>query len=253
MLRSVSIYVGIYAHTGALCKHRTIRLCVCVEVGWLNRFLNAGLHHSIYGPSWESWWRHQMEIFSALLAICAGNSPVTGEFPTQRPVTRSFDVYFDLRPNERLSKQSWGWWFETLSRSLWRHRNDELSQLQCVSIHIPGWLLKWQRTRFSHINSKQVFHKSMLSVGEVTLKNELHWEHKMCNFGQKYILFSYYIIFRPNCMKNIFKLKFDSCQTLMHQNILLWPWCTQAAGIRLGNEGKCRYEKKTPVTWFLNW
>ena len=69
------------------------------------------------------WWRHQMEIFSALLAICAGNSPVTGEFPTQRPVTRSFDVYFDLRPNERLSKQWWGWWFETLSRSLWRHRN----------------------------------------------------------------------------------------------------------------------------------
>ena len=53
-----------------------------------------------------SWWRHQMETFSALLAICAGNSPVPGEFPTQRPVTRSFDVYFDLRPNKRLSKQS---------------------------------------------------------------------------------------------------------------------------------------------------
>ena len=38
-----------------------------------------------------------METFSALLAICAGNSPVTGEFPTQRPVMRSFDVFFDLR------------------------------------------------------------------------------------------------------------------------------------------------------------
>ena len=62
-----------------------------------------------------SWWRHQMEIFSALLAICAGNSPVPGEFPTQRPVTRSFDVYFNLRPNKRLSKQSWGWWFEAQS------------------------------------------------------------------------------------------------------------------------------------------
>ena len=37
-----------------------------------------------------------METFSALLAICAGNSPVPGEFPTQRPVTRSFDVFFDL-------------------------------------------------------------------------------------------------------------------------------------------------------------
>ena len=48
---------------------------------------------------------------------------VPGEFPTQRPVTRSFDVFFDVRPNKQLSKQSWGWWFETLSPSLWRHRN----------------------------------------------------------------------------------------------------------------------------------
>ena len=71
----------------------------------------------------NSWWRYQMETFSALLAICAGNSPVPGEFPSQRPVTRSFDIFFDLRLNKRLSKQSWGWWFETLSRSLWRHRN----------------------------------------------------------------------------------------------------------------------------------
>ena len=46
-----------------------------------------------------------METFSALLAICAGNSPVPGEFLAQRPVTRSFDVYFDLSPNKRLSKQ----------------------------------------------------------------------------------------------------------------------------------------------------
>ena len=40
-----------------------------------------------------------MEAFSALLAICAGNSPVSGEFPTQRPVTRSLDVFFDLHQN----------------------------------------------------------------------------------------------------------------------------------------------------------
>ena len=64
-----------------------------------------------------------METFSALLAICAGNSPVPGEFPAQRPVTRSFDVFFDLRLNKRLSKQPWGWWFETPAWSLWRHRN----------------------------------------------------------------------------------------------------------------------------------
>ena len=77
---------------------------------------DARLNHS-------PWWRHQMEIFCALLAICAGNSPVTGEFPTQRPVTRSFDVFSDLRLNKRLSKQWWGWWFETPPRPLWRHYN----------------------------------------------------------------------------------------------------------------------------------
>ena len=64
-----------------------------------------------------------METFSALLAICAGNSPVPGEFPTQRPMTRSFDVFFDLCLNKQLSKEWQGWWFETLSCSLWRHRN----------------------------------------------------------------------------------------------------------------------------------
>ena len=75
------------------------------------------------GVNFYSWWRHQMERFSALLAICVGNSPVPGEFPAQRPVTRCFDVLFDLRLNKRLSKHSWGWWFETLSRPLWRHCN----------------------------------------------------------------------------------------------------------------------------------
>ena len=78
--------------------------------------------------STPEWWRHQMETFSALLAICEGNSPVPGEFPTQRPVTHSFDVFFDLRLNKRLSKQSWGWWFETLPRPLWRQCN-ELSKI----------------------------------------------------------------------------------------------------------------------------
>ena len=77
-----------------------------------------------------SWWRHQMETFSALLAICAGNSPVPGEFSTQRPVTRSCDVFFDLCLNKWLSKQSWGWWFETLLRPLWRQCNVSL---QCKS------------------------------------------------------------------------------------------------------------------------
>ena len=73
--------------------------------------------------TFRAWWSHQMETFSTLLAHFAGNSLVTGEFPSQRPVTRSFDVSFDLRLNKRLSKQAWCWWFETPSCSLWRHFN----------------------------------------------------------------------------------------------------------------------------------
>ena len=71
----------------------------------------------------KAWWRHQIGTFCALPAICAENSPVPGEFPAQRPVTRSFNVFFDLRPNKRLSKQWWGWWFWTPSSPLWRHCN----------------------------------------------------------------------------------------------------------------------------------
>ena len=118
---------------------------------WLINFMNFSKHHrqtckhlsrkSTNGPALprnlqfkkRSWlkgnglhhddvikWKHFLRY---CMAICAGNSPVLGEFPTQRPVTRSFDVFFDLRLNKRLSKQSWSWWFETLSRPLWRHRN----------------------------------------------------------------------------------------------------------------------------------
>ena len=61
-------------------------------------------------------------IFRVTGPLC-GEFTGPGEFPTQRPVTRSFDVFFDLRLNERLSKQPWGWWFETPSLSLWRQCN----------------------------------------------------------------------------------------------------------------------------------
>ena len=54
-------------------------------------------------PDCSAWWRHQMETFSALLALCEGNPPVTGGFPSQRSATESFDVFFDLRLNKRLS------------------------------------------------------------------------------------------------------------------------------------------------------
>ena len=64
----------------------------------------------------KSWLRHQMETFSASLALCEVNPPVTGGFTSQRPVTRSYDVFFDLRLNRRFSKPSRCRWFEKPSR-----------------------------------------------------------------------------------------------------------------------------------------
>ena len=73
-------------------------------------------------------------IFRVTGPLC-GEFTGPGEFPTQRPVTRSFDVFFDLRLNKPLSKQPWGWWFETISRSLWRHRNAyDISSKQSIKL-----------------------------------------------------------------------------------------------------------------------
>ena len=93
-------------------------------------FFNMRLYKRLSKQSWGWWYETpsrplwlqcDVETFSALLALYAGNSPITGEFPKQRPVARSFDVFSDLRLIKRSSKQSRGWWFETPSRSLWNH------------------------------------------------------------------------------------------------------------------------------------
>ena len=88
------------------------------EIYYWFRCVHSSLEYQAY-----PWWRHQMETFSALLALCEGNSPVTGEFPSQKPVSRSFDVFFDLHLNKRLNKQPRRRWFETPLCSLWRHCN----------------------------------------------------------------------------------------------------------------------------------
>ena len=67
-------------------------------------------------------------IFRVTGPLC-GEFTGPGEFPTQMPVARSFDVFFDLCLNKRLSKQPWGWWFDTLSWSLWRECNVVMLQM----------------------------------------------------------------------------------------------------------------------------
>ena len=72
--------------------------------------------------------------------------PLCGEFtghrwiPTQRPVTRRFDVFFGLRLNKRLGKQSWCWWFEMPLRSLWCH---------CDVFHLIDLSLVEQHTNYT--------------------------------------------------------------------------------------------------------
>ena len=121
-------------------EQKCAHFCPKSGVLWDMGRVKCGIHE--FGL-WWTWWRHQMETFSALLAICAGNLPVPGEFPAQRPVTPSFDVFFDLRLNNRLSKQSWGWRFETLSCPLWCHCNGNHVILQHPSWTGLEWLSCW--------------------------------------------------------------------------------------------------------------
>ena len=79
---------------------------------------------TLHSITWHIWWCHQMETFTALLALCAGNllSPVNS--PHKGQWHRALVFFFDLCLNKQLSKQSRCWWFEMPSRSLWHHCND---------------------------------------------------------------------------------------------------------------------------------
>ena len=85
--------------------------------------------------------------------MTSSNGNIFRGLPAQRPVTRSFDVFFDLCLNKRLSKQSWGWWFETLSRPLWRHCN--VSAVLCQTRFQIIWILRNNSYRRSWIKLVQ--------------------------------------------------------------------------------------------------
>ena len=90
----------------------------------------------------QQWWRHQMETFSALLAISAGNSPVPGEFPAQRPVTQSCHVFLDLRPNKRVNNGEAGDWrrhrshYDVIVMTMKEHILYDHMIILCQVLHI---------------------------------------------------------------------------------------------------------------------
>ena len=103
-------------------------MTICVKLdadSWMiNSFMSPLLHRRCPRPhQWDIMTSSNGNIFRVTGPLC-GEFTGPGEFPTQRPVTRSFHVFFDLRLNKRLSKQPWGWWFETPSWSLWRQCYD---------------------------------------------------------------------------------------------------------------------------------
>ena len=141
------------------------------------------------------WWHHQMETFSALLAICAGNSLVPSEFPTQRPVTRSFDVFFDLHPNKRLSKQWWCRWFEMPQCPLWRHRNDNFVNQTRVMII----LFKLNRHKITNSTISNASILSGHSESQITLCRLCRMKYANKSFVFIFIFLLYYHLLVKPC------------------------------------------------------
>ena len=95
-----------------------ITICRCGSMTCITNTINTDIRH--------------VDVHSCLYMLLTSQTVFRG-LPPQTMMTSSngnmfrvtgFDVFFDLRLNKRLSKQWWGWWFETPSRSLWRHHND---------------------------------------------------------------------------------------------------------------------------------
>ena len=110
--------------------HPIAWLCL-IDTVWLHA--SNGFENKVI-----TWWRHQMETISALLALCEGNSPATGEFPSQSQRRGVLMFFFYLRLNKRLSKQSRRWWFETPSRPLWHHGNIQWCHVAGPTPQITG-------------------------------------------------------------------------------------------------------------------
>ena len=104
------------------CRFNTVRMISAL-------FARCERNHRLPIEYITTWWRHQMETLSALLALCAENPPVIDEFPHKRPVTWSFDVFFDQGLNIQLSKQSRSRGFATPLHSL-QHHCDEKQRLR---------------------------------------------------------------------------------------------------------------------------
>ena len=127
--------------------------------------------------------------------LCAVPTTVTGEFPSQKPVTRIFDVFFDLRPNKRSGKESWGWWFGTPLCSLWRYCNVNRSADWYGSGLFPKWSSIYDMGAQFSIAVTQWRHMATYSAVNIGSGNYLNrcrlmiskcpWHSSECNFNHQ--------------------------------------------------------------------
>ena len=147
-------------------------------------------------PKRTAWWRHQMETFSALLACCAG------AFTDHRWIPHTKASEAELWCFLRLSKQSWGWWFETLSWSLWRHCNGKWSPA-CLHWAIcvrPFAVPRMDRHPTSgtdipvHSKQKQQFADKYNTCRELCIELELMLGLHSANERRRYKVIIYFVV-----------------------------------------------------------
>ena len=199
---------------------------------WRLNAPGVGIHQN---PGYYTMTSSNGNSFRVTGHLC-GNSPVPGEFPTQRPVTRSFDVFFHLRPNKRLSKQWWGWWFETLSSPLWRHCNENL-ELKQDQYHRDGGYSVNRNVRYGpHVDFLIINNSAFLSDVIFIMTSHRNWSEPI----------KLYVLKTP-CWKPFYgKLDMSIC-------LLGCPSCCVNRNVRYGSqtthgEYACEYSLRTPTS-----
>ena len=193
-----------------------------------------------------------MATFSVLLALGAGNSSVAGEFTTQRPVTQSCDVFFDLRLNTRLSKQWWGWYLRchhnhhdvtVMSSQHTRESNHDI-QFSCA-ITQPLLAHHWRVYQYllmSRFTAPLIPWRASAPGGK--MRKQLRKDHNFLNNSPIFIIESstlIYWLFKKHCIQyiSIWKFILDLVKGTWHHNFmagcgsLLWAnTCSLWSGIK---------------------
>ena len=122
------------------------------------------------------WWRHQIETFSALLALCEGNLSAINGFPSQRSATQIFGVFFDLRLNTRLNKRSRRRWFgvqwctSCVGATSFRRKNDVAASFRCDGGIVVALCVRWGHG----LNPNQITSFTMY-ITECIYLNKILW------------------------------------------------------------------------------